>query len=307
MIPIKIRITYQNNKVDRSSGLWIPQEQWNAKKQRVKGNSDSAKKVNESIEGYLAKLSVIFRGYEQETNIHLPSIMDKLFVTAGEEPTLLKLMTEHIDELKLRVNKDFAYSTYEKYVFTFNKVKAFIEGSLKKRDILLKDITTRFIMEFDHYLRVTDNNQHNTAVKYCINLKRILNVAVMKGIMPNNPLKSFKTVYKDTEQLYLSESEVKAIEKAELVKPSHHLVRDLFLFQCSTGLAYTDMVNLAINDISTDNNGNKWIIKARQKSGIVSTIPLLPMPWRLSKSITSLQIKVLLYYPIIVFRNIISI
>jgi integrase len=36
------------------------------------------------------------------------------------------------------------------------------------------------------------------------------------------------------------------------------------------------MTNLKKEDISTDTNGKRWIIKRRQKTGIVSTIPLLP-------------------------------
>ena len=208
--------------------------------------------------------------------MHLPSIIERLFATAKEEPTLLKKIEEHNQQLLARVNKDVAFSTYEKYVFTYNKVKAFIEYSSKKKDILLRDVTSRFIMDFDHYLMVHDNNQHNTAVKYCINLKRILNVAVLQGIMVKSPCNDYKTVYKDTPQIYLSGEEVALIENADLVKANYLLVRDLFIFQCNTGLAYTDMVSLKSTDISTDGNGRQWIVKARQKTGIVSTIPLLP-------------------------------
>jgi integrase len=77
-------------------------------------------------------------------------------------------------------------------------------------------------------------------------------------------------------QVYLNEEEVLAIENVILEKPKHKLTRDLFLFQCSTGLAYTDLVNMNHEDISIDGLGRKWIVKQRQKSGITSTIPLLP-------------------------------
>ena len=274
--PLILRLTFQKRRLDKATGYYVSPEQWNTSKQRMKGNKDQAKIVNERIEFYLNKFSNLYREEIEEANIHLPSIMDMLFATAEEEPTLLRLMTEHIEELKLRVNKDFAFSTYEKYVFTFDKVKAFIESKHKKKDILLRDITTKFVMDFDQYLRVNDNNQHNTAVKYCINLKRILNVAVLKGMMVSNPLNAYKTVYKDTAQVYLSEAELNAIENTSVKKNSYLLVKDLFLFQCCTGLAYTDMINLEIKDISVDSLGRSWIIKKRQKTGVVSTIPLLP-------------------------------
>ena len=274
--PLMLRLSYLTYRADKATGYYVNPKQWNCTKQRLKGSKDPVKQINEWIDNTMVKVADLYREEAKNENIHLPSIIDKLFSKVKEEPGLLQTMIEYNEQLRLRVNKDFAYSTYEKYVFTYDKVKAFIEGTLKKKDILLRDITTRFIMDFDHYLRVHDKNQHNTAVKYCINLKRILNVVVMQGILVKSPFSNYKTVYKDTVQVYLDEQEVLAIENIKLEKANYLLTRDLFLFQCSTGLAYTDMISLSHEDISTDGLGRKWIVKPRQKSGIVCTIPLLP-------------------------------
>ncbi len=277
LVPLMLRLSFQSKKVDKATGYYIDPGQWNLTKQSLKGNKDQTRQINEWINESLVKISDLYREELKKGNsIHLHSIINQLFSKPFEEPSLLKMIEEYNEQLRVRVNKDFAYSTYEKYVFTYDKVKAFIRGSLKKQDILIRDVTTKFIIDFDHYLRVHDNNQHNTAVKYCINLKRILNVAVLKGVLEKSPFNIHKTVYKDTVQIYLDEREVTAIENVKLARSPHLLVRDLFLFQCSTGLAYTDMVKLSIEDITTDVMGRKWIIKPRQKSGIISTIPLLP-------------------------------
>lgn len=160
---------------------------WNVTKQRLKGNSKTANEINEWINSSLAKVALLYRGIELNGNIYLPSLLQDLFIKSKAEPSLLQVIKEHNQQLLLRVKNDFAYSTYEKYIFTYNKVKAFIEVMLKRDDILLREITTKFIMDFDHYLRVQDKNQHNTAVKYCLNLKRVLNVAVLQGMIPINP------------------------------------------------------------------------------------------------------------------------
>jgi integrase len=109
-----------------------------------------------------------------------------------------------------------------------------------------------------------------------LNLKKVINLAVLEGKMAVNPFKNYKTVYKDTPQVYLEGHEVTLIEKARLCKNNHLLVRDLFVFQCFTGVAYTDLINLKFADITVDGQQRSWIIKPRQKSGITSTIPLLP-------------------------------
>ncbi len=277
LAPLMLRLSFKNNQIDKASGYYVNPNDWNASKQRLKGNRNPAIQINEWINETLVKISDLFKEEQKKNHsIHLPFIMDRLFAKTNQELSLLNLILEHNQQLKARVNKGCAYSTYEKYVFTYNKVKAFIESHMKKKDILLRELNTQFIMDFDHYLRTHDNNQHNTVVKYCINLKRIINVAVLKGLLIINPLNAHQIVYKDTPQVYLDEMEVIAIEKLDLIIPRLLLVRDLFLFQCSTGLSYTDMTKLSCNDISTDNQGRKWIIKARQKTGITSTIPLLP-------------------------------
>lgn len=276
-VPLIIRLSFQGNKVDKATGFYVNPDEWNVGKQRMKGRTEQSIQVNEWIDETLVRISDAYREEVRESNaVHLPTVMASLFAGAKEEPALLKLMQEHNDKIKERVGNDYTFSTYEKYVFTYNKVKTFVEKRLNVPDILLRDLTAKFIVDFDHYLRAHDKNQHNTAVKYCINLKSILNTAVLMGILDKSPFSNYKTVYKDTKQVYLEEHEVITLENIELIKPNHTLARDLFLFQCSTGLAYTDMIHLGIADITTDNSGRKWIIKARQKSGIVSTIPLLP-------------------------------
>ncbi len=277
LAPLMIRLSYQNKRADRATGFYVTPKEWNVTKQRLKGNSPKSQEVNDWISEAIVKLSESIKAETKHDNtVYLPAVLATLFAEIKEEPALLALMANHNEKMKERLGNDFRYSTYEKYVFTYNKVKAFIEHQIGKKDILLRELTTKFIVEFDHYLRANDNNQHNTAVKYCINLKRIINLAVLQGLIEKNPFSTYKTIYKDTQQIYLDECEVLLIENLRLEKQKYVLARDLFLFQCSTGLAYTDMVNLKPEDISVDPNGRKWIIKPRQKSGIVSTIPLLP-------------------------------
>ena len=50
-------------------------------------------------------------------------------------------------------------------------------------------------------------------------------------------------------------------------------VRDTFVFCCFCGLAFVDISTLTRDQIVTDENGEEWIRKARQKTGEVSTTP----------------------------------
>lgn len=196
-----IRLSYQKQRVDKATGFYIDPTQWVTKKQRLKGSLPPNNNINKWLHDIPSRIAGVTRGTEKDLALYLPSILKQLFATALEEPSLLKLIEGHNAELKERVGNGYTFSTYEKYVFTSIKVKSFIIGSLKMRDILLRDVTVKFIMDFDYYLRVVEGNQHNTAVKYCINLKRVLNVALLQGVIYSNPLNAFKTVYKDTPEI----------------------------------------------------------------------------------------------------------
>ena len=52
----------------------------------------------------------------------------------------------------------------------------------------------------------------------------------------------------------------------------------MFLMSAFTGLAFTDVSQLTEDHIVTDNDGNKWIRKLRQKTKQMSNIPLLDIP-----------------------------
>ncbi len=53
-------------------------------------------------------------------------------------------------------------------------------------------------------------------------------------------------------------------------------MRDIFVFQYYTRLAYIDAFQLQKADIKDDVDGNQWILSERQKTNSTARIPLLP-------------------------------
>ena len=55
-------------------------------------------------------------------------------------------------------------------------------------------------------------------------------------------------------------------------------VRDLFIFSCFCGLAYSDVANLRQENIQKSFDGNLWIITKREKTNTDVNVPLLDIP-----------------------------
>ena len=74
--------------------------------------------------------------------------------------------------------------------------------------------------------------------------------------------------------MFLTESEIHRIQSKRMVGRLEK-VRDLFLFQCFTGLSYSDMANLTKDDFNVNNKGQVYVKKTRQKTGVLYLVVLL--------------------------------
>ena len=104
-----------------------------------------------------------------------------------------------------------------------------------------------------------------------------MNIAVMNGYIPYNTLSMYKVVREPVKMEYLDENELQRV--IDFNSPLEHLriTKDMFLFGCFTGLSYVDIKMLRSEHFETDCEGRKWIKKRREKTGVLSRIPVLPI------------------------------
>ncbi len=274
--PIYLRITYNKERKNISTGFNISPSKWDSNRGTVKGIKDNAIQVNAYISQTKAKIMELFNQMLKDGDINLDTLVDKFFGRDTNNMTLMELVKHHNDDFNARIGTDYTFSTYEKYDILRRKLEAFIPLKYKKKDIRLKDLGHMFMADFDFYLKNHDKNEHNTTVKYLKNLKKILNVGVVNGWLDETPFDGYKATYKDVDRIYLTQSELDLIKRKDFKLERLQIVKDLFLFQCYTGLAYSDMAKLTTGNISPGIDGNKWIITRRRKTDVRAAIPLLP-------------------------------
>jgi len=74
---------------------------------------------------------------------------------------------------------------------------------------------------------------------------------------------------------YLLREEVETLLQYHPKSASAELVRDLFVFSCFTGFSYIDIKQLKKSHLQSFFDGNKWLIKRRQKSDVPCNVRLL--------------------------------
>ncbi len=203
--------------------------------------------------------------------------MDQLIAKPVEQPTLLKFMRQNVRSMLQYVSmKIFAKSTYDNYSVTTDKVEAFIQHKFNGKDIFLKDLTSTFLTDFEQYLKVYECNKHSTAARHCLNLKRIIGYAVDDSKLQSNPFKNYRGKYDHITLVYLDENDLHTLINSKIKNPAHLLARDLFLFQCYTGLGFNAMLKLNAADI-IEVKGRKCNIQLKHPSDLVKVVQLEPM------------------------------
>ena len=74
----------------------------------------------------------------------------------------------------------------------------------------------------------------------------------------------------------LTKSELDLLIRKQMPNDRLDRIRDVFVFCCLAGLAFTDADHLRREHLSTDEQGTQWIHKPREKTAVMSQIPLLP-------------------------------
>ena len=117
-----------------------------------------------------------------------------------------------------------------------------------------------------------------TVRNYHKDIKALLGRAMKFGLIDKNPYDRMRGEIKrgDKETVeYLTKDELTRIERLDLTDGMLSLARDLFIFQCYTGMAFSDMQDFRLDDCQHD--GNKWLVaKQRVKTGVTYFVQLLP-------------------------------
>ncbi|MFV8342628.1 site-specific integrase [Flavobacterium sp. XS2P39] len=189
---------------------------------------------------------------------------------------LLEEFKKHNDEMLALVLHDYALATHKRYETARFHAREFVKYKYATEDIEFRDLDYDFIISYELYLKTVRNCVNNFALKYISCMKKVVNRALDKNIIAQDPFRAFKRKMTKTVKRPLTASELRTLEQIDITTTRLQTVRDIFVFQCYTGLAYIDAYQLRKTDIKIGIDGTQWIMSERQKTGSVTNVPLLP-------------------------------
>jgi site-specific recombinase XerD len=281
--PIMARITIDGTPKTFGTKLEIDPNNWDLKHGRVQGKSAQALSINKKLDNIRGRIDKIYEDMLKHEGFATAQKVKLSFLGVGVmDDAILKVFNDQNEDFKKLVEKEErSQSTYNKYITVYNHLTTFIKERYHSDDMAFRELTSDFIREFDFYLRYDLQSSHNTVWVYTMPVLALVELAIKKGLIRDNPFQDYEINMEETDRGYILKEDV---EKLMMCVPSHQryeLVKDLFIFSCFTGLAYADIKKLTRNNIQSFFDGHQWIISRRKKSDIASNVRLMEIPKRI--------------------------
>ena len=265
-VPIRMRVNFASKRIEFTTGYRIDATKWDADKQRVKNGcsnklKQSASEINASLLEYYTEIQSIFKRFEVEDVMPTPEQIKKAFNAlhkpVSEEPKpkkealpcdFFQVFDDFVEDCGRQNN--WTDSTFEKFAAVKNHLTNFREG------LTFEFFDERGLNDYVGYLRDVKEMRNTTIGKQLSFLKWFLRWAFKKGVHQNNAYDSYKPKLKSTQKkiIFLTWDELNRLREFKIPfnKQALERVRDVFLFQCFTGLRYSDVFNLRRSDIKGD-------------------------------------------------------
>ena len=265
-VPIRMRVNFASKRIEFTTGYRIDAAKWDADKQRVKNGcsnklKQSASEINASLLEYYTEIQSIFKRFEVEDVMPTPEQIKEAFNAlhkpVSEEPKpkkealpcdFFQVFDDFVEDCGRQNN--WTDSTFEKFAAVKNHLTNFREG------LTFEFFDERGLNDYVGYLRDVKEMRNTTIGKQLSFLKWFLRWAFKKGVHQNNAYDSYKPKLKSTQKkiIFLTWDELNRLREFKIPSNKQALerVRDVFLFQCFTGLRYSDVFNLRRSDIKGD-------------------------------------------------------
>lgn len=261
---VEIRFSLSRKQKYFATGIRIAPNEWDNNKNKVVHRPDKDE-LNKRLAVLCAKADQIVSKSYSDDNFNFNSITKLYQGERAEEmdfPTYCEQRT-----LKRRVSESTKtrYRVFTRFLRSWGKIVSFA------------DLTVANVRAMDEYLHTREIGQ-STIYNYHKYLKLFINDAIIDNLVQENPYRrlSFKISRGDKKYVdCLTVEQFDAVRNITVSTPHLCKARDLFLFQCYTGLAYADLMAFDFNECDLI-DGKYFYHDRRAKTDVDFVLQLLP-------------------------------
>lgn len=261
---VQVEVLYERKRKYISTGVKVYKDQW-TDKSHVVSRQDSVS-LNKRIAELKARIDSYINGLIEHDDVFDFAAFDSwLRRTEENSMNFLEWLAQRIDgRTDIRESSKRTQRKLMTALSDFGRIRTFA------------DLTANSVSRFDAWLHQKGLKQ-SSVWSYHKTLRTYVNEAMRLELLTKSPYLNFKVDKGKTEWgMFLTEEELEQMSAAHLPTESLERVRDLFLMQCLTGMAYADLISFDFSNARSSNDGLLVFSGERQKTGASFTIVLLP-------------------------------
>ena len=280
---IYCRITICGKEAPFSTKLKVDPALWNQQDQCTTGRSKAASKINTALAAITTDIvnqydRIKKRRKRVDAKYLLACLQGQ--VSDKENVMVVEFFDKYIKYLEERVlAKNLSEDAKNRYIRVRYRLKAYIKEKFEREDIFLDEIDIMFTDRFNLFIREKYPCENNTAQKHIQILKTVITSAWGNGYLVCDKLVQYKLKFDKYERTCLNWDELKRLMQKRFCSERLEKVRDVYVFECFTGFAYSDTLELTEQYFELMNDNNEWINKERCKTKIKARIILSAIPY----------------------------
>lgn len=276
--PVYMRLTLNGENAEISLKRSIKPSLWDTARNKAKGTSPEATEINDYLTSIRGQLFMHQRELQEAGKQITAKVLLNAFLGIGEKQwSLVELFEEHNKNVSQLIGKEYSPLTLQRYDAALKHIRNYCTVQYNNEKLPLSEVNNKFITGFDFYLKTVAKCQHNSSMKHIKALKKVIRIGLANDYIRKDPFVSYRITQKNVEREYLTQAEIDIIISKEINIQRLDVIRDLFIFECYTGLAYKDLEALKKENIEVGIEGHKWIVTRRGKTGVTCRIPIFPV------------------------------
>lgn len=250
-----------------STKIKIEPQFWDQPGQKVRDGHPSAIILNKKLFALANRIHAIELDlFNKDKPVTAGIIHDILLGKKVVNHTFRQAGNLYMKEIRQGIPEDYTYDTFRHINIYYNNVLEFTQ-EMGSPNILLSEINANFMRRLRAWMLKRSSN--NYTIRHLNLVKNICKYGIANEMIEYSPVlhMQFKKS-PDKPIVYLNEDEIEKMKTKEITINRIAEIRDLFLFQCYTGLSYTELYIFCMNPLDYIQIGldkKRWIYISRGK------------------------------------------
>lgn len=283
---IRCRISCNGNTASFSTKQQTAPEDWQAKGGRVRASSPTAQGINNALTDIEQGMNALYeRILREEQYITAEYLKEQYLRKNKPQQTALELYLTLYKEKEAYEGKTLSKATVKAFRDSYRSFARFL-ALRGQSGCHPREIEKELIEDYRLYMLRDLGNKLSSVANRLRHLHQVIRRALLEGVLREDPFELIDIETPSYERNALSADDLQKLLAYRPNRSVDNYQRLIFLLGCFTGLAFSDLKKLRLEDIYTLSDGRRYISLYRTKTQNSCIVPLLPIAEEILSNVT---------------------